>query len=204
MVTSKGPPMTIYREGGWTTSSEKGRLREGFTKFLNQIPMTRHPKIVACGGRGQAFKSFKLHVRLKEESLPVLLVDSEELVSETSPWIHVASRGGDDWVKPDSATDEQLHLMTVITETWLLTDPSSLADYFGKNFDRSKIPTAGFEAITKDKVEQILRRATKDTTSGGCTKDDVFRLIATTNPKLVAERCPLWGKRFVDFITANC
>ena len=54
-----------------------------------------------------------------------LLVDAEEHVFSDppfDPWANVKASEGDGWNRPSGATDDQLQLMNVVMETWLLVD----------------------------------------------------------------------------------
>lgn len=200
MVGQKGPPVTIYVEGGGTTDGERARLREGLSKFLSTIPKRKSPRIVACGGRAEAYRNFTKH---DDESLAVLLVDSEEPVTVGSPWEHVRLRAGDGWVQPTSAVDDQLQLMTVMTETWLIADIDNLKARWRK-LDASKLPTASLENCSKESLRRSLQQAMWETASGELSKADVFDLLATTRPTEVQKHCPKWGARFIALIQSRC
>jgi hypothetical protein len=193
--------VTLYIEGGGSTDSEKARLREAFVKFLGPLGLAKRPKIVACGARTEAYETFKLH---DDESFAVLLVDSEVEVNETSPWQHVLACRGDKWARPAGATDDQLQLMAVMTETWILADQANLRKYFGKDFDATKLPSSSLESRAKSQIESDLARATTLTKKGKFSKSDVFALLATTATDLVSELCPIWGGRFLALLKAKC
>lgn len=120
----------LYVEGGGDSASLKGLCREGFSTFLEKAGCkNRMPRIVACGGRQSAYDMFMTACKSNEPCM--LLIDSEDLVSEASPWKHLANRTGDEFTKPDNATDDHCHLMVVCMESWFLADKVALADFFG-------------------------------------------------------------------------
>ena len=88
MVTIK-----IYVEGGGDRKELKTRCRQGFSRFFEKAGFTgRMPAVVACGSRQNAYDSFCTALKAADEDhLPMLLVDSEEAVSQ-SPWAHLKSR----------------------------------------------------------------------------------------------------------------
>ena len=60
------------------------------------------PRIVACGSRSDAFSDFKKAAAIAGDNFfPLLLVDSEEDVTESEPWKHLKAR--DNWERPESA-----------------------------------------------------------------------------------------------------
>ena len=126
----------LYVEGGGDSAALKTACREGFARFLEKAGLSGHmPRIVACGGRQDAFDSFCTALKNGEPAL--LLVDSEAPVafaaqlgdatvkdvrSQWLPWLHLLHRPGDGWEKPAGAQDMQCHLMVQCMESWLLAD----------------------------------------------------------------------------------
>ena len=120
------------------------------------------PRVVACGGRQNAFEKFcTALVSSIEREFIVLLVDSEDPVSnDAEPWVLLAERDG--WVRPHGATNENAHLMVQCMEAWFLADKDGLAEYFGRNFDRNALPgRQEIEEVAKDDVLRGLRPATQ-------------------------------------------
>jgi hypothetical protein len=76
------------------------------------------PRIIACGGRDDAFDRFR---HAPEEQHAILLVDSEGPVA-TKPWVHLKARDGWD---PGAATDDQAQLMVACMERglWRIARP---------------------------------------------------------------------------------
>jgi len=56
--------------------------REGFTNFITKAGIQRRPRVVACGGRRDAYESFCTAVAQGEAAM--LLVDSEAAVAEVA------------------------------------------------------------------------------------------------------------------------
>jgi hypothetical protein len=70
----------VFVEGGASganSASLQAELRHGFAEFFakTNLGTTRRPRVVACGGREQAFDSFRTAIEQGEQAL--LLVDSE-------------------------------------------------------------------------------------------------------------------------------
>ena len=126
MVTVK-----LYVEGGGDSEQLRSLCRKGFHEFLKKAGFdNRQPRIVACGGRQQAYDRFVTACGLAEE-IAVLLVDSEDFVSTISPWQHLSNR--DKFCRPDGVSDDQCHLMVVCMESWFLADQNALANFLVKD-----------------------------------------------------------------------
>ena len=72
----------LYVEGGGDSKELKARCRRGFRKFIEKAGLEgRMPRIVACGGRQNAYDSFvaALDVEGPMGPIPMLLVDAEDL-----------------------------------------------------------------------------------------------------------------------------
>ncbi|NOY93018.1 MAG: DUF4276 family protein [Deltaproteobacteria bacterium] len=187
--------MLFVEGGGDNNHALATACRKGFRKFLEKTGSFtgRMPRIVACGGRGQAYKRFCSAFR---EAQPcdsvVLLVDSEAPVSQTSSWKHVAQRQGDGWQQPGNATDEQLHLMIECMESWFLADPHALEEFFGQGFQRSALPPGtSLESVQKQGVYDALKQATRNTQGGPYGKGKhSFALLARVDPNKVRAAAP--------------
>ncbi len=100
----------LYVEGGGDSKAQRAECRRGFSEFLRSSSLAgRMPRVVACGGRQNAYDSFCTALASPREGPPMLLVDSEEPVNAAGPWEHLHARDG--WVRPRAATDDQCHLM---------------------------------------------------------------------------------------------
>ncbi|MBB5022858.1 DUF4276 family protein [Desulfurispira natronophila] len=158
---------TIYVEGGGNTKQLKSELRRGFQALFTSAGFGgKLPKVVAASSRNEAYDDFQIALQSKKPDEKVLLlVDSEEPVSNTIKWKHVFARDG--WEKPTKATEEELHFMVVCMESWFLADTDGLARFFGPKFEIGKLPkNPNLEAIAKDDLYTALEKATKNTTKG--------------------------------------
>ena len=89
MKLKKSESVYLYIEGGGDQAVLHDELRRGFIMFLSKAGCKGNmPRIVACGGRNQAFDRFQ--TALNTGNKAVLLVDSEEMadVACQSAWKH--------------------------------------------------------------------------------------------------------------------
>ncbi len=177
----------LYVEGGGTTNRLRTDCRRGFAEFFKKAGLAgRMPRIIASGGRREAYKDFCIAQR-QGAVCALLLVDSEKAVAEEDgPWDHLNKR--DLWSRPPGASDDQCHLMVQIMESWFLADKKTLAKYFGKGFNEGALPKRDdIEAIPKADVFKGLENATRQTeTKGTYSKGShSFEILALIDPKLV-------------------
>lgn len=187
----------VYVEGGGDVRSQQARLREGFANlFKRALGGLPQPKVIACGGRSQAFEDFRDGIRNHPDALCLLLVDSEAPVVEgRSTWDHVRQRVGDGWTRPEGIGDDQLFFMAQAMEAWLIADVDALARFYGQRFRVQDIPTrANVEEVAKRDLFEALKKATRETR--GYAKSDGFVLIGKLCPKTVCERSPVHARRF--------
>ena len=190
----------IYVEGGGDGRDRRTRCRMGFRSFLEKANLAgRMPRVIACGGRKAAFDKFRTAFGArKAEEFNVLLVDSEDPVADgAGPWQHLAGRDG--WDRPRAATDEHAHLMIQCMEAWFLADRDSLAEYFGRDFNRNALPRRReIEEVAKDDVLEGLRNATRRCTKGEYGKGrHSFDILEQTDPAKVFDASP-HAKRLID------
>jgi len=155
----------IYVEGGGPYQETKADLRIGFGKLFEKIvPPGKLPRVLPCGGRDQAFKSFRSAVT---ESRPgdrfLLIVDSEDPVPPgVGVWAHLKQR--DKWDCPAGADETSAHLMVQCMESWFLADPQILVTFYGDGFQATALPgRPNIEEISKADVEEALKQATRRT-----------------------------------------
>ena len=153
----------IYVEGGGDTNELRTRCREGFSEFFRKAGFEgRMPRIIAGGGRQQAFELFRTALKnTKLDEFVVLLVDAEDPVAEGSGvWNHLESRDG--WDSPQGADEENTHLIVQCMESWFLADKEILAAFFGVGFKPSALPAnTSIEQISKQDVLEGLKKATR-------------------------------------------
>ncbi|MCX6052237.1 MAG: DUF4276 family protein [Campylobacterales bacterium] len=156
---------TIYIEGGGKTKYLKSELRQGFKLLFQSSGLDgKQLKIVASGSRNEAYSDFATAFKnIKSGETVLLLVDSEDIVSASTKWEHVVLR--DSWTK--LGTEENIFFMVVCMESWFLADTTGVEDFFGQNFDASKLPkNINREAIDKKQLYDGLKKATKNTSKG--------------------------------------
>ena len=192
--------LAIYLEGGGSGKESKAKLRQGMGEFLCELrDLARDRcvtwKIVACGGRDQAFDRFQNTAGEADGSASVLLVDAEGPVCATARQ-HLRQRDG--W-NLDFTSECKVHLMVQAMETWIIADPDALADYYGNNFARTALPGPGesLEALDRAKVERLLQHSTRRTTKGEYRKiRDGSALLERIDPGAVQGRCPSCRRLF--------
>jgi len=147
MVSSK-----IYLEGGGDASVLRKRYSQAFHSVLDPICGKSKPRIVAKGGRKEAFDAFKIGLNDSTLDIVFLLIDSEEPIKDIEKtWIHLSNRKEDQWTKPKDANDEHVLFMTTAVETWVLAD---LKIRGGEKIDKS------IEKIAKEIVLADLSKVT--------------------------------------------
>jgi len=200
--------ITLYVEGGGSgahSGSLQAALRQGFSDFFGKTALGNHrrPRVVACGGREQAFDRFKTALAQGENAL--LLVDSEDPVAQAAipcadmaawlPWAHLKQQAG--WSKPDHAHERDAHLMVQCMESWLLCDPHALKAFFGSGFKDLELKPAS-EKLTERELSDCLENATKNTQKGRYNKGShSFKLLALIDPAKVLHQSP-WASRLLD------
>ncbi|HEY4120763.1 MAG TPA: DUF4276 family protein [Byssovorax sp.] len=193
--------LKIIVEGGGNSRADQQQLRESMAKLISRaLPRgAPKPKVTADGGRGNAFKEFKLALKAGEPAM--LLVDSESVVvTHHSPWQHVASRRGDEWERPAAASEDDLHFMAAVMETWLAADPEAAAAYFGQGFKADKLPaTLDLEQVDKAALYASLVAATHDTRkrwTEDAGKAMSSELVGKIDPAKVQARAKRFAPRF--------
>ena len=194
----------LYVEGGGDSKDLKTRCRRGFRKFLQKAGLGgQMPRIVACGGREQAYDSFKTALE-DADTIPMLLVDSEDPVTAASPWEHLRNRPGDKWDRPGGAHEDHCHLMVQVMESWFLADKPSLKAFFGTGFREGALPAnPNIEQIPKKDVLRGVVRATEAATKKGYSKGShSFEVLSRLDPAAVEAAAP-HAKRFFATLRAG-
>ncbi len=186
----------IYVEGG-----AKGTLaqeaRKHFTKFLqNRCLSANRPRVKFCGNRIEALKRFR-HGKATGENC-LLLVDSEEVATQGSPWDH--PRMAKECPRPHDLDDADLHFMASTMETWLISCPEEIEQFFGSGSNIQKLPQrANLEEVSKQDVLNDLQGATRESRKGEYGKGPhSFKLLGLMDPTKVRKRCPYWAVRFCE------
>ena len=157
--------VTVYLEGAEKKNKQLvNDCRKGFSELFGM----RHAIFVPCGGRKQAFDDFAIAFQNPDGTWPILLVDSEDEVAETSKIDHLRKRDG--WRFPEGVEERQVQLMTTCMESWLIYERKGLKTFYGSCLQENGLPSK-FEMETRHRhtVFDILRHVTRD-----CVRDKVY------------------------------
>lgn len=206
--------MKIFVEGG-SKGALNSSCRRGFRVLIQKTLPTGCGlafDIVPCGSRTGAFRDFCTALANGEDDA-LLLVDGEDVMTNADPetgltrdpWQHLAGGSAPLRPRPARATANQVHLMAVSMETWLVADARKLADYYGQGFQASALPAnANLETVGKPALDDSLRRATRATAKREYDKGKhSFDILATLDPAAIERRAP-HAKRFFDFLREQC
>jgi uncharacterized protein DUF4276 len=183
----------IYVEGGGEWAYTKTACRAAFHEFFRKfVPEGRQPKVIASGGRENAFSDFKQAVLQNPDQLVLLLVDAEGPVAQAATnWAHLRAR--DQWNRPPGVSEDQAQLMVQCMESWFLADRDALKDYYGDGFLIASIPGGPIESVAKNDVLNALQHASRNTRTKGKYHKTIhgFDLLARIDPRKVraASRC---------------
>jgi hypothetical protein len=206
--------MKIFVEGG-SKGALNSSCRRGFRELIRKALPTGCGlafDIVPCGSRTGAFRDFCTALA-NGETDALLLVDGEDVITNLDhpttltrdPWQHLAAGSAPLRPRPVGVASNQVHLMAVSMETWLVADAKRLADYYGPGFQASALPAhAQLENVTKADLNQRLARAVSSTKKGAYSKGGhSFDILATLVPAIVEQRLP-HAKRFFDYLRSHC
>ena len=190
--------IAIYFEGGGDSAESKAILRQGMSGFLKPlVDQARQRRsrwrVVSCGGRNDAFNDFMNATQVDPHVFNVLLVDSEDAVVVSSPRTHLQTR--DHW-NLNAVTDEHIHLMVQCMETWLVSDPEALAEYYKQHFNPNPLPQRpNLEQELKPSLYAALDAATRHTQKGAYGKishgSDLLKRISADKVKARCPHCQL-------------
>ena len=149
-----------------------------------------HWRLVCCGPRDAAFRSFRKAVRSADGAIVLLLVDAEGPVA-TGPCEHLQARDRWDMTAVDARS---VHLMVQTMETWIVADSEALGRYYGRGFTARPLPaTRDLEAVDRRDVDRSLRRATERTGKGRYRKiahgSDLLKRIDAEKVKAMCRHC---------------
>ncbi|PID78127.1 MAG: hypothetical protein CSB21_02180 [Deltaproteobacteria bacterium] len=205
--------MKLYVEGGGDSKGLKIACRKGFSEFLKKVASLKGkmPRIVACGSRQNAYKSYCMAIQSGEDAL--VLVDSEAPVAANcrqdncpscwKPWQHLKKCQGDQWEKPYRGRDKDCHLMVQCMEAWFLADRKALQGFFKQGFNENALPSQEkeIESVDRKNIYKSLSKATKycKTKTQYDKGKHSFQILACISPDLIAAASP-WAKRFLDIL----
>lgn len=185
--------VTIYMEGGGSSSGSRAALRQGMDVFLQSLKLKVRKKrwkwkLVCCGSRNDAFNAFRRSCNGRQDAIILLLVDSESPVNRSSR-DHLIYR--DDW-DLNGHDKNVVHLMVQSMETWIVADPETLAAFYGQGFRKNVLPSReNLEHEEKSSISAALERATKNTTKGEYHKIRHAKdLLKRVDSGKVRKRCP--------------
>ena len=185
--------VVIYMEGGGQGRDSKVAIRQGMDTFLTEIKeacrnRSWHWRLVCCGPRNEAYRRFRNELLNNSTGIVVLLVDSETTVNSSGPEKHLAARDGWDFQGIDT---DAVHLMVQTMETWIVADPDTLKEYYGRGFRRNALPShKNLEEVRKERIAEALNRATQETQKGKYDKIRHARhLLQRMDAVAVRQRC---------------
>jgi hypothetical protein len=197
--------VSIYMEGGGDSRDNKAALRQGMDAFLGPIKdaarqKTLRWKLVACGGRQQAYDAFINASRDADYPIRILLVDAEDPLAD-APREHLRRRDGWDLM---GVEDSVVQLMTQTMETWIVADRASLVAFYGQGFHGGSLPNAAnLEEVAKATVAAALEQATRNTSKGAYHKiRHASVLLQRIDPMKVRARCRSCDRLFTELSTA--
>ena len=184
--------VAIYMEGGGRGRDTRAALRQGMDAFLAPLKQAARGKslrwrLVCCGPRDVAFRSFRNAARNEETEVVVLLADAEGPVA-TGPCEHLHARDGWDVRGID---EQSVHLMVQTMEAWIVADADALKTYYGQSFNAGRLPRAtDLESVPKSEIERSLRRTTEHTGKGRYHKiKHASDLLQRVDAEKVKARC---------------
>lgn len=192
----------IYIEGGGDSHLQDREFRAAWASFFDKAglgALRKKPTTFRGSGRKRTFDAYQTAVKTrKPDELPLLLVDSEDLVSSGHrPWQHLKARDG--WEKPTGAGDEDVFLMICCMETWFLADRESLKRFFHDCWRDNALPLwLDLAAVEKSRVFEALAAATAACGRKRYSKGKVsFDLLRSIDPAILEQKCPD-AKRLLD------
>lgn len=191
----------IYVEGGGGSKALRTECRRGFSEFFRRAGLEgKMPRVVATGSRRAAYDDLCTALKRRSAARVLLLVDSEGPVAAgDGPWAHLRKRVQDQWSRPESAVDDDCHLMVQVMETWFLADESALAKFFGQGFNAGRLPKRrDIEEIPKTDVFTGLEEATRSAKTKGRYRKGAhsFKILALIDPRRVRDRAS-WAERLL-------
>lgn len=156
----------VYVEGGGKGASN-ALFRTGFQAFLRTQNALAHIhrtklRIIACGDRDSTVEDFLFALKSDDGTGTFfLLIDSEGPVNPTFLQTFKSQKG------LAGVSEDRLHLMVEMMESWYFADVVKLEEYYGANFQTNSIPpTNDVETIAKSRIDSSLKDATRHTAKG--------------------------------------
>ena len=185
----------IFVEGGGDRDLD-ARCREAFTELLRRCGFQgRMPRLVACGGRNNAYDRFcTAHQQTAGSDWVALLIDSEDPVANIeATWAHL--KGRDRWEQPVGATDEQVLLMTTSMETWIIADHAALRARYSADLQAKELPALeGLESRPRQDVLRALSQATRNSRHPFRKGNESFQVLLLLDPAELARHLPSFAR----------
>jgi len=190
----------LYIEGGGDSALQDTLFREGWQTFFQKAGLGgRMPKTFRGSSRNDTFDAYKTAVRVKKsDELPIMLVDSENLVSTgRNEWAHLKECDG--WEQPLNSSDDDVFMMVCCMETWFLADLEALKKFFHDCWRDNALPQwPNLEAIPKETIFEKLALATADCGRKAYSKGKrSFEILKVIDPKIIEAKCP-GAKRLLE------
>jgi hypothetical protein len=207
VVKRKERRVVLYVEGASNQSKfQQELLRSGFQKLFEKAGLKNKPSTFPCGSRSKAYAAFCKHLRLQENGIPILLVDSESVcdipssqISDALVWRFLENRMEDQWKMPNGVGVNQVGLMATCMETWLVADRKAFVAYFGKGVKESALPKGQLENQTPQALLRAMKSATKECKNVYAKGDDTFRLLGKIEPTELRPILPHFN-RFIEML----
>lgn len=192
----------IYIEGGGDSHLQDTEFRAAWSAFFEKAglgALRKRPATFRGSSRTKTFDAYRTAVKTrKPDELPLLLVDSEDLVSSGhGAWQHLKARDG--WERPAGGGVDDVFLMICCMETWFLADRESLTRFFHDCWRDNALPKwPELSAVEKTRIFKALASATAACGKKQYSKGKVsFDLLKAIDPAIVEQRCPD-AKRLLD------
>jgi hypothetical protein len=120
-------------------------------------------------------------------------LDSEEPMANTEEaWKHLENvQSVPRWDRPNSASDDQVLLMTTCMETWIVADRSILREYYGDELGESALPSlVDLEQQLRHDVQNKLIRATRDCSNSYEKGKRSFEILGKLMPATLEKHLP--------------
>ena len=171
-------------------------LRKGFRDFFDELYRNGlRIRLIPCGAN--AIENFMKGIKRNPQATNVLVKDSDEPFSER---LFQRVRQDDHW---DAAigrrvSNDTIHFMVQVMESWFLADQAALQTYYDQGFAAGRLPAnSAVEQIPKDEVNRCLAAATRDTRKGRYHKTNhAPELLSVLNPAVVRAACPSCDRIF--------
>jgi hypothetical protein len=174
----------IFVEGG--SNNSDSAARRGFSDFFKRAGIEKLPRVVICGPRGDAIRSYR-----NRKGLGVLLVDSEAPVTASTKIQHLLDREDLDHEHKHQLAEEDVFFMIEAMESWLIADIESIAKTHPKVDPK---PAQNVRQSAQNQVENISKSASdealKKSLPENMGKGRRMELMGLLDPEIVMRLAP--------------